>query len=67
MNRPCIKDMFEGRQSKYSLVIGIAKRARIIASDAERNGEIIIEKPVSLAIQDFKDDKYIILEPEINE
>lgn len=67
MYRPNIDDLFAGRQSKYALVIGVAKRAREIASEAQKNGTIITEKPVILAARDFKEHKYSILEPEIDE
>ncbi len=67
MRRPSIDDMFSGKQSRYSLVIAVAKRAREIAEEAEQNGIIITEKPVNLAIKDFKNHKYTILEPEVND
>lgn len=44
----------KGNNSRYTVVVGVAKRARQIAEEAEANKEIIIEKPVSLAIQDFR-------------
>ena len=44
----------KGENSRYAVVVGVAKRARQIADEAEANKEIIIEKPVSLAIQDFR-------------
>ena len=44
----------QGKNSRYAVVIGVAKRARQIAEEAEENKEILIEKPVSLAIQDFR-------------
>ncbi len=49
--------------SRYSLVTATAKRARKISEDAERDKRIIIEKPVSLAINEIIDDKYMIVEP----
>ncbi len=67
MYKPSIDDLFAGKQSKYALVIGVAKRAREIAEEAEEKDEIMVEKPVILAAKDFKDHKYDILEPEINE
>ena len=67
MYKPSIDDLFAGKQSKYALVIGVAKRARGIAAEAEEKDEIMVEKPVILAAKDFKDHKYDILEPEINE
>ncbi len=45
----------KGNNSRYAVVVGVAKRARQIAEEAEANKEIIIEKPVSLAIQDFRE------------
>ena len=51
-------------KSYYSVVIAVAKRAREIAQNAEENNQILIEKPVDLAVQDFVDDKYRIIEPE---
>ena len=42
------------KNSRYAVVVGVAKRARQIADEAEENKEILIEKTVSLAIRDFK-------------
>lgn len=44
----------KGTNSRYAVVVGVAKRARQIAEQAEADKEILIEKPVSLAIQDFR-------------
>ncbi len=65
MQKSSIDEMLSGKKSRYSLVIGVAKRAREISSEAEQEGKIIIEKPVNLAIKDFKDHKYEIIEPPI--
>ena len=51
-------------RSQYSLVIAVAKRAREIADEAEVNKEILVEKPVDLAVQDFMADKFVIIEPD---
>lgn len=48
--------------SAYSLVIAVAKRAREIAEKADRDGDILPDKPVDLAVQDFVQDKYHIIE-----
>ena len=50
-------------QSRYSLVIAVAKRAREISNEAESKGEILIEKPVNLAVADLADHKYKIISP----
>lgn len=67
MHRPSIDDMFNNKQSRYSLVIAVAKRAREIAAEFEEEGIITDEKPVLLAIEEFKEHKYNILEPDIND
>ena len=55
MLAPREMEELKGENSRYAVVVGVAKRARQIAEDAIENHEIIIEKPVSLAIKDFKD------------
>ncbi|MBQ1950762.1 MAG: DNA-directed RNA polymerase subunit omega [Clostridia bacterium] len=44
----------KGENSRYAVVVGVAKRARQIAEEAQDDKEILVEKPVSLAIQDFR-------------
>lgn len=57
-----LKPLLKGGISRYSLVVAVAKRSRQIADEAKENGEILVEKPVSLAIEDFLEDKYSIRE-----
>ena len=64
MLNPNLKNVLKGKTSRYSLVIATAKRAREIANIAEENNEIIIEKPVTLAINELLDGEYKIVEPE---
>lgn len=59
-----LNKILKGHTSRYSLVIAVAKRAREISEKAAEEGEILIEKPVSLAIQEIADNKYDIIEPE---
>ena len=54
MLKPTDIETIRGKDSRYAVVVGVAKRARDIADAAEAGGEILIEKPVSLAIGDFK-------------
>lgn len=49
--------------SRYSLVVAIAKRAREIASEKEMQGEILVEKPVDLAVDELIHHKIEIIEP----
>lgn len=66
MQKISIDEMLSGKKSRYSLVMGVAKLAREIANTAEQKGDILTEKPVSLAIKDFKEEKYELFEPEVN-
>lgn len=67
MRRPSVDDMLKNRTTRYSLVIAVAKRAREISAEIEESERIVDEKPVLMAIEDFKNHKYSILEPDINE
>ena len=60
MLKPSPNDIFIDNQSRYSFVIAIAKRAREIAEEAQRNHEILTEKPVSLAVGEFARGEYEI-------
>ena len=53
MNRPSINEILKDGESYYSLVIAVAKRAREIVDEACKEGEVIEEKPVSLAVDEF--------------
>ena len=46
-----------------SLVVAIAKRAREIAAEAELKGEILVEKPVDLAVNEYIEGAFRIVEP----
>lgn len=50
MLNPAIGKLIEKCDNRYDLVIEIANEAREISEQASKNGEIIVEKPVSLAI-----------------
>ncbi len=57
----------ENKVSKYSLVVACAKRAREISDHAVENKIEILEKPVTLAIDEFFAGKYRIVEEETEE
>lgn len=50
MLNPSIGKLINNSENRYRLVTDISKCARKISAEAEENGEILIEKPVSLAI-----------------
>lgn len=64
MLKPSCNIIKTPHKSYYSVVIAVAKRAREIAQSAQDNNQILIEKPVDLAVEDFVEDKYKIIEPE---
>ncbi len=61
---PDLSCVLKGHTSRYSLVIATAKRARQISEAADEAGESIIEKPVSLALNEFINGDYVLVEPE---
>ena len=64
MLRPSMNDILKKGQSYYSFVLAVAKRARDIATDAIDKGELLDEKPVDLAVNEFYDGKYELIESE---
>lgn len=63
MFNPDLKEMLKDCNSRYSLVVGTAKRAREIREDAIAREEHIDVKTVSTAIEEILDGKYVIEEP----
>ncbi|MBE6875946.1 MAG: DNA-directed RNA polymerase subunit omega [Ruminococcus sp.] len=68
MLRPAITQLITKNESCYSLVIGVAKRAREIADELYKNEEPLEEKPVKTAVDEFARGEYKIVEatPETN-
>lgn len=64
MFNPDLRNVLKNKTSRYSLVTAVAKRAREIAGDAQENGEILNDKPVSLALDEIINGKYEIVESE---
>ena len=62
MNRPSSAELLKNGESYYSLVIGVAKRARQIAEDAEESGTELLEKPVQMAVDELVHGKYHLVE-----
>lgn len=68
LQKPAVSELLKGNESYYSLIVAVAKRARDIASEAELSGEIIIEKPVQLAVEAFARGDYKLVEsPDIGD
>ena len=65
MLKPSANIITVPHRSTYSLVIAVAKRARQIAQKAEDEHIILTDKPVDMAVQDFVQGKFQIIEPEM--
>ena len=64
MFNPDLKTVLTNHLSRYSLVTATAKRAREISDKAIEDKEIIVEKPVSTALNEIIAGDYEVIEPE---
>ncbi len=55
-----IQKLMKEGTSRYELVSATAKRARMIVDEARNNKEIIIEKPVSIAVEELQEGTWSI-------
>lgn len=62
MLRPCVSELITKNESYYSLVVAVAKRAREIADELYDNNQILEEKPVKTAVEEFAKGKYKMTE-----
>lgn len=53
MLRPSMYQIIDKHDSYYEFVVAVAQRARDIAEDAEKEGIMLEEKPVKLAVEEF--------------
>ena len=60
MLNPAIGKLIENYENRYGLVTDVANYAREIANKAEENEEILLEKPVSIAINKLATEKELI-------
>ena len=67
MHKVNVDELFEGKQSKYALVVGVSKRAREITEKFENEGTITEDKPVLLAIDEIKNHEISLVEPDEDE
>ncbi|NCC86970.1 MAG: DNA-directed RNA polymerase subunit omega [Clostridia bacterium] len=64
MLNPDLRGVLTNHVSRYSLVTATAKRARDISQKIEDDKAIVIEKPVTLALEEILNGDYYIVEPE---
>ncbi len=62
MLRPTISQIATKGESYYSVVIAVAKRAREISDELYENKQILEQKPVKTAVEEFAARKYYIVE-----
>lgn len=62
MIKPIADLILTPQQSRYSLVVAIAKRAREIAEEAEKERVVLEEKPVELAVQEYVNHEFTMIE-----
>lgn len=62
MLKPVVDSVIEQAPSRYAMVIGVAKRAREIVEKAQANGDILVEKPVGIAVDQLMNREYDIVE-----
>ena len=55
---PPMSELLKKVDSRYLLVNVVAHRARIIAAEAEKRGDALDKKPVSLAIEEIASGSY---------
>ena len=67
MHKVNVDELFEGKQSKYALVVGVSKRAREITEKLENEGTVTEDKPVLLAIDEIKNHEISLVEPDEDE
>lgn len=60
MLNPAIGKLIENYENRYGLVTDVANCAREIANEAQENEEILLEKPVSIAINKIAQEKELI-------
>ncbi len=64
---PSVDDLFAGKMSRYALAIAVAKRAREITDAINEDRIRECDKPVLAAVDEFKKNKFIIREPNIDD
>lgn len=67
MHKVDVDSLLQGKQSKYALVVGVAKRSREITQTFEEEQIVTEDKPVLIAIKEIEGHEINILEPDEDE
>ncbi|MDR0946963.1 MAG: DNA-directed RNA polymerase subunit omega [Ruminococcus sp.] len=62
MLRPSIQEITTQNETPYTVVIGVAKRAREVAEEVYTANQILEQKPVKTAVEEFAKRKYRMIE-----
>ncbi|MGN1133193.1 MAG: DNA-directed RNA polymerase subunit omega [Oscillospiraceae bacterium] len=62
MLRPSATQLLKNNESKYSLVIAVAKRAREITENAIEDKVVLNERPVKIAVDQLAAGEYRFIE-----
>ncbi len=61
MLRPSANQLLNSNESCYSLVVGVAKRAREISDELVQNKKTLEEKPVKTAVEEYAKGEFKIV------
>lgn len=64
MHKIDVDALFDGKQSRYALVVGVSKRAREITEEFANNETVTTEKPVLIAIREIKNHEISLMSEE---
>lgn len=62
-----VSDIVRNDENCYSFVVAVSKRARQISEEQQEEENITEERPVQLAVEEFIEGKYQIIQPDLNE
>lgn len=57
-----VNDIVKHNENCYSFVVAVAKRARQISEEAMEENDMLDEKPVQLAVEEFVEGKFHIID-----
>lgn len=61
MLRPAMSQILTNNESCYSFVVAVAKRARKLTNEALEEHEVLKQKPVKTAVEEFAEGKLKIV------
>ncbi|MBQ3092979.1 MAG: DNA-directed RNA polymerase subunit omega [Clostridia bacterium] len=62
-----VLDMINGKANKFPLAMAVARRMRGIGEEIDEDTRKITKKPIIVAFEELKDQKYEVYMPESND